>query len=280
MVNGVNYYGNNAINSFAKQEFKERTSNASAEIAEVKEKIYTNIDKDKEFLSTCTDGNDDGKIGFKEGAKAFLGGVANHYLSSIENMKNFVKENPLKTAVLAGGALLIGGAAIAVFGAPVLLGIISCAGICFGVKGMVSSVKSAIENVKSAQNAQTDAQKKQALYGLGGNSAEFVDSAVAIYGGAKGLQKTFNAVSQLDDYTRVMAESTDDFAKNAEDLIKRIEFGDLSEEEIKILKEFLNNKESITPALIEILRTKTSISQNTGMPNLMSYFMDVNIDNI
>ena len=47
-----------------------------------KENLDEFIDRDKEFLSTCTDGEDDGKIGFKEGAKAFLGGVANHYLNS------------------------------------------------------------------------------------------------------------------------------------------------------------------------------------------------------
>ena len=51
-------------------------------VSEWKEKIDEFIDRDKEFLSTCTDGEDDGKIGFKEGAKAFLGGVANHYLNS------------------------------------------------------------------------------------------------------------------------------------------------------------------------------------------------------
>ena len=208
-----------------------------------KENLDEFIDRDKEFLSTCTDGEDDGKIGFKEGAKAFLGGVANHYLNSVEEIKDFVKKNPKKSSLLAAGALVLGGLAIATFGAPLVLGAISVAGIALGVKSVVNGVKGAVGNIKDAKNATTDAEKKEALYGLGGNSAEVVDGAVAIYGGAKGLQTATKAISQVDDYARCIGDTTEEIQENLDDLLKKVEDDSLSQEEMEVLKEFLDKKE-------------------------------------
>lgn len=234
-----------------------------------KENLDEFIDRDKEFLSTCTDGEDDGKIGFKEGAKAFLGGVANHYLNSVEEIKDFVKKNPKKSSLLATGALVLGGLAIATFGAPLVLGAISVAGIALGVKSVVNGVKGAVGNIKDAKNATTDAEKKEALYGLGGNSAEVVDGAVAIYGGAKGLQTATKAISQVDDYARCIGDTTEEIQENLDDLLKKVEDDSLSQEEMEVLKKFLDkkeeffNKEKLSSVLFGVLGSKFSFPQST-----------------
>ena len=252
MVNSVGYSGSsvypNTLDSkvyLSKNQEIQNNNQVSSNVSKPKEKIDEFISKDKEFLSTCTDGQDDGKIGFKEGAKAFLGGVANHYLDFVEDIKGFVKKNPVKAAALTAGALVIGGLAIATFGAPLVLGAISTAGIALGVKSVVNGVKGAVGNIKDAKNATTDAEKKAALYGLGGDSAEVVDGVLAIYGGAKGLHSASKAISQVDDYARTIGDTSEDVQKNLDDLLKKVEDGTLSEEEYEVLNEFLDKKEDI-----------------------------------
>lgn len=101
-------------------------------------------DKDK----VCTDGNDDGEIGFKEGAKAFGKGLLGGIPKAMIN-------HPLITAgVIAGGAaltVLTGGAA-----APILWGL-----------GAVAVGASATTSIVKAATADTDAEKKAALEGTG-----------------------------------------------------------------------------------------------------------------
>ena len=276
MVNCVDYYGSNVYqykansNVFEDKNIKAKNNNqVSFGVSKPKEKIDEFIDRDKEFLSTCTDGQDDGKIGFKEGAKAFLGGVANHYLDFVEDIKGFVKKNPVKAAALTAGALVIGGLAIATFGTPLVLGAISAAGIALGVKSVVNGVKGAVGNIKDAKNATTDAEKKEALYGLGGDSAEVVDGVLAIYGGAKGLHAASKAISQVDDYARTIGDTSEDVQKNLDDLLKKVEDGSLSQEEFDVLKEFLDrkeeifNKEKLSRVLFGVLKSKFSFPQST-----------------
>ena len=107
MVNCIDYYNSdvyqNKLNSQSfetKKEITNQNNQVSFGTTKPKERVDEFVSKDKEFLSTCTDGQDDGKIGFKEGAKAFLGGVANHYLDFVEDIKGFVKKNPVKAAAL------------------------------------------------------------------------------------------------------------------------------------------------------------------------------------
>ena len=105
-------------------------------------------DKDK----VCTDGQDDGKLGFKEGAKAwakgFFGGIPKAMIN-----------HPLITggvlALAAGATVLTGGAA-----APILWGLGAAA---VAVSGGASIVKAA--------TADTDAEKKAALEGVGTSTA-------------------------------------------------------------------------------------------------------------
>lgn len=248
MVNCVNNYGSSVyLNKVNLGISETKNQQASSGVSKPKEKLDEFISKDKEFLSTCTDGQDDGKISFKEGAKAFLGGIANHYFDFVDDITDFVKENPLKSAALTAGALAIGGIALATFGAPLVLGMLSTAGIVFGVKSVINGAKGAVNNIKDAKNATTDAEKKAALYGLGGNSAEFVDGALAIYGGAKGVKEAATLLSQADDCARVIPDiaSGDDIYDGVKDLLKKAEDGSLSKEEFDVLKEFIDKKDDI-----------------------------------
>lgn len=263
MVNCIDYYDSGVYQNKANSQvlqYKNEVVGENKQIsfgkAKPKEKVDEFISKDKEFLSTCTDGQDDGKIGFKEGAKAFLGGVANHYLDFIEKAKDFVKENPVKTAAISVVAIAIGSFALATFGAPVVFSALSILGITVGIKGIYNSVKGAINNIKNAKNAQTDAEKKQSLYGLGGNSAEFIDSSLEVYGGIKGLRAGVKAMSQID----YLANMGDDVTGNMEDLLKRAETGSLTAEEKDILKECYDKKDEIWDALGNSKNSKLSIA--------------------
>ena len=101
-------------------------------------------DKDK----VCTDGQDDGNIGFKEGAKSFAKGL-------VGGIPKAMIKHPLITAgAIAGGValtVLTGGAA-----APVLWGI-----------GAVAVGATATTSIVKAVTADTDAEKKAALEGTG-----------------------------------------------------------------------------------------------------------------
>lgn len=105
-------------------------------------------DKDK----VCTDGQDDGKLGFKEGAKAWAKGFVGGIPKAMIN-------HPLITggvlALAAGATVLTGGAA-----APILWGLGAAA---VAVSGGASIVKAA--------TADTDAEKKAALEGVGTSTA-------------------------------------------------------------------------------------------------------------
>lgn len=123
-------------------------------------------DKDK----ACTDGKDDGNIGFIEGAKSFTKGLVGGIPKAMIN-------HPLITAgVIAGGTaltVLTGGAA-----APILWGL-----------GAGLTAVSATANIVKAATAETDGEKKAALEGSGTSTA-----AAALLGATYGT--TMNAAKQ------------------------------------------------------------------------------------
>lgn len=101
-------------------------------------------DKDK----VCTDGQDDGKLGFKEGAKSFAKGL-------VGGIPKAIIQHPLITGVFIG----VGAAAIGLSGgaaAPLVWGI-----------GATLVAGSAVTQGYKAITADTDAEKKAALEGLG-----------------------------------------------------------------------------------------------------------------
>ena len=135
-------------------------------------------DKDK----VCTDGQDDGKLGFKEGAKAFGKGLLGGIPKAMIN-------HPLITAgVMAGAAgitILTGGAA-----APILWGL-----------GAAAVAGSAGVNIAKAATADTDGEKKAALEGAGTSTA-----AAAMLGATYGT--TMKTAKQAGVYTEGNAWQT------------------------------------------------------------------------
>lgn len=123
-------------------------------------------DKDK----VCTDGIDDGDIGFIEGAKSFTKGLVGGIPKAMIN-------HPLITAgAIVGGAaltILTGGAA-----APILWGL-----------GVGLTAVSATANIVKAATAKTDGEKKAALEGTGTSTA-----SAALLGATYGT--TMNAARQ------------------------------------------------------------------------------------
>ena len=108
-------------------------------------------DKDK----VCTDGQDDGKLGFKEGAKSFAKGL-------VGGIPKAIIQHPLISATAIG----LGAAAIALTGgaaAPLVWGL-----------GATMVAGSAVTQGYKAITADTDAEKKAALEGLGTTTASAV----------------------------------------------------------------------------------------------------------
>lgn len=146
-------------------------------------------DKDK----VCTDGQDDGNIGFKEGAKSFAKGL-------VGGIPKAIIKHPLISgiAIAAGAAatVLTGGAA-----APILWGI-----------GAALTAGSAIANGVKAATADTDAEKKAALEGTGTAAASAV-----LLGATYGT--TMNAAKQAGvntdgNFAQTMKSSAEISAKN------------------------------------------------------------------
>lgn len=109
-----------------------------------------NLNSDVYVNSSTTDGCDDGKISFKEGAKSFLKGLVSPITSMFSSPKNFL----IGAGMMIGGAALIaatGGAA-----APVLIAAGATMGGIQVAKGVIK-----------ASNAKTDAKAKEAWENVG-----------------------------------------------------------------------------------------------------------------
>lgn len=210
-----------------------------------KKNLQTRIQEDKLFLATSTDGKNDGKLSSKEKAKAFFGGMVNHFVGFLDDTYEKIKENPRKTigiAVLAAG---IGVAGISAVGAPIVVGVTSAIGLFFGIKDIVLGTKSIIEGIQKQKNAKTDADAKQAFYDIGGGAGEFAEGAISVGISASGIHyscKNFKKDSFL-------VKSTDDFLKNLEQFFNRTSIKDISPSEAKALKACNRNKRSIYKTL-------------------------------
>ena len=250
MATAINHYGTNVF--FNKEVVKTVETNSeniknnnkdSFKVSKLKGKLEEFENKNREFLSTCTDDKDDGKVGFKQGSKAFWSGVANHYISIYKEGKAALKENPVKYYALGIIAVVSAGLAIVSLGAPFVVGILSGIGIITGAKGLYNSVKEGAKNIKNAKNSETDAEKKQALYGLGDNSAEFAGSAVALYTGVKGIKFAHSKMSNFNNYLNENANVTNNVSENLGLFGEKITKGDISEDEIDIIMTYIENRD-------------------------------------
>lgn len=146
----------------------------------------------------CTDGKDDGKIGFFEGVGQFFKGAAKGLVNGVKGMfldKNgkFSLKNTLKTAVTIGACFIpVAGPYIA-------------AGLCaVGVaKGAIGMAKSAVNIAK----ANTDAEAKEAISSLGGSTLATGLSAAGLKGATGAIAKSagFSSTGAMLKATRTTA---------------------------------------------------------------------------
>ena len=158
-----------------------RTTTQQAEVTQDND-IVTST-PDNFFLSdeeTCTDGKDDGKISFKEGAISFLKGIASPITNMFKSPGNFIKSAAM---IAVGTALCIatGGAA-----APFLVALGVAGGGFQIAKGTIGIFK-----------AKTDAEAKAALKNIGSGTGAVAASIVGAKAAARagGIQgaKSMNA---------------------------------------------------------------------------------------
>ncbi len=154
------------------------------------------------FDGTCVDGKDDGKIGLKEGIKSLAKGAIKSVTNMFSSPKNFVK-------TLAAGAA--GAALIAVTGGAATPFLIAGGAIAGGLQ--------AGKGIYQATQAQTDAEKREALENVGGGAATIAMSVAA--GKSYAKSTTVNGVNQnlfgkgsLETYKNAYQMSKENMATN------------------------------------------------------------------
>ncbi len=177
----------NQTNVYTYEQFKELQKNGQIEENSIKS---ASIFKQSADANQCTDGKDDGKIGFFEGVKSTVKGAAKGLINGIKGM--FTDEN----GKFSLGKTLKTVAVTAACFAPIV-GPYIAAGLCaYGaVKGGVGIAK----GVASAANATTDAEKKAAFESIGGNALTTGISVV-------GLKASASAIAGQSGFTGVLGK--------------------------------------------------------------------------
>lgn len=128
----------------------------------------------------CTDGKDDGKVGFFEGLGSVLKGAFDGVVNGVKGMftdenGNFSLGNTLKSAAMIGACFIPG------------VGPFIGAGLC--AVGVVKGATGLVQNISAAANAKTDAEAKAALEGCGASGLTTVVSAVGLKGSVGAIAK-------------------------------------------------------------------------------------------
>lgn len=122
--------------------------------------------------NTCTDGSDDGKIGFFEGVGSFFNGIKNAVVNTVVG----IVTDPGKLLMTAGA---------------VALGIaFPPAGVAMAVAGGVAATVQIGTGVVSAATAKTDAEAKDALESVGAGTLQLGMSALGAKAGLKAMSNT------------------------------------------------------------------------------------------
>lgn len=139
----------------------------------------------------CTDGKDDGKIGFFSAAGNFVKGAVNGLANGIKGMfcdkeGNFSLGNTLKSAAIIGSCFIPG------------VGPFIAAGLC--VVGVAKGTTGIIKSISAASNAQTDAEAKEAFQSLGSNS---LTTGLSI----AGLKGATNVIAKSSGFESVLGKT-------------------------------------------------------------------------
>lgn len=146
--------------------------------------------------NTCTDGSDDGKIGFFEGVGSFFNGIKNAVVNTVVG----IVTDPGKLLMTAGA---------------VALGIaFPPAGVAMAVAGGVAATVQIGTGVVSAATAKTDAEAKDALESIGAGTLQLGMSVLGTKAGLKAMSNTSgSALSALDD-TATIGQKAGAFLKD------------------------------------------------------------------
>ena len=147
--------------------------------------------------SACTDGKDDGKLGFFESIGSAISGAVKGVVNGVKGMffdenGNFSLGNTLKT-IATGAACLIPG-----------VGPVIAAGLC--TVGVVKGVSGVAQGISAAASATTDAEAKAAFESIGSGVLTTGLSAV-------GVKASVGAIAKNVANTGVVASAADDVAK-------------------------------------------------------------------
>lgn len=126
----------------------------------------------------CTDGKDDGKIGFWEGCKSFFKGIGKTVVNTVVG----IVTDPKKLLLTAGAV------ALAIVCPP--------AGVAMAVAGGVAGAVKVGKGIHNAATATTDAAKKSALEDVGGGTLQVGLSAVGAKAGIKAMKTTSGSAMQ------------------------------------------------------------------------------------
>lgn len=178
MVGGVTYNYNLDMQQAA-ADFKTAHATDCYNTVQYDDSLFADSGVNTQYVSqagnTCTDGNDDGHIGFWEGAKSVAKGVGKFFTNI---GKQFV-EHPIKSILVT--AVGIGLCCIPVVGPAI--------GVAMAAAGVVAGGYQVAKGISTAANATSDAEKKDALENIGTGATTAVVSAVALKGSAKTLGK-------------------------------------------------------------------------------------------
>ncbi len=160
--------------------------------------------------SKCTDGNDDGKIGFFEASKSVAKGAGKGLLNGVKGM--FFNDNgkfslgkTLKTAATVGACFIPG------------VGPVVAAGLC--AFGAVKGVAGVANGVVNAAGASTDADKKAAFESIGGNTLSTALSVAGLKTSAGAIAKNAGKAS-LTEGAKGIGAKVGNAVKNTTESVK------------------------------------------------------------
>lgn len=188
----VNYVGGVDYNQYQRY-------NSSTGVQNGQYVTYSNASSSDAYISssgeTCTDGKDDGKIGFFSAVGNAIKGVGKTIVNGVKGMFTDKDGN----FSLGKTLLSIGTAALCI--AVPAVGVAAC--VVGGAMGAVQVGK----GIYNAATADTDAEAKQAWQDIGGGTFTVAASVVGAKAGVKAVKATssaggakgVSALSQLDD---------------------------------------------------------------------------------
>lgn len=187
--------------------------------SEEKDTVELSSKKSNKKEYCCTDGNDDGKLSFKEATSCIFDGIVKNIKGrfSKENqgmIRKAMKEHPVLTTLMITG---VAAASIGIMLSPVgplVCTLLGAFGFAIATQQLIDSSSDVLDAIKVAKNAQSDKEAKEAFSDIGDNGVDVVESAVALYSSAKTLSasyevidKTLDIANNIDDAQQMIDQS-------------------------------------------------------------------------